>query len=471
MSRVVNDTATFEQLYAHVIPETLTNAVTLIGVVIILFSINPSLALLTCIPIPFILASGWVMMKKVRPKFRLMQKSLAGLNSQLQDNISGIREIQAFGQHERESSRVGEKAGEFTRAMLSALKINAIFHPSVEFLTALGTVIVVGFGGFLAYHSHIDAEEVVAFLLYLALFYAPITGLAQLLENAQLSLAGAERVLEILDSASEVTDKPGAAELPPAQGHIRFENVSFRYVEETAVLEDISFEVLPGQTLALVGPTGVGKTTIIQLAARFYDPQPRPKVEGSPLDPKAGRITIDGHDLRDVTQNSLRNQMSLVLQDTFLFNGTIAENISYAKPSAMAQEIEEAAKTAGVYDDIMEMPAQFDTETGERGIRLSGGQKQRISIARAVLRDSPVLILDEATASVDMQTEAQIQSAIAKMRGKRTIIAIAHRLSTIRSADIILVLKDGKIIQRGSHDELIREEGLYKNLYSAQEAF
>ncbi|MDR0319971.1 MAG: ABC transporter ATP-binding protein/permease [Treponema sp.] len=456
MSRVVNDTATFEQLYAHVIPETITNAVTLIGVVIILFSINSSLALLTCAPIPFILASGWVMMKKVRPKFRQMQKSLAGLNSQLQDNISGIREIQAFGQHERESSRVKEKAGEFTRAMLSALKINAIFHPSVEFLTALGTVIVVGFGGFLAYHANIDAEEVVAFLLYLALFYAPITGLAQLLENAQLSLAGAERVLEILDSASEVTDKQGAAELPAARGHIRFENVSFRYVDESPVLDDISFEVLPGQTLALVGPTGVGKTTIIQLAARFYDP-------------KDGRITIDGHDLREVTQNSLRNQMSLVLQDTFLFNGTIAENISYAKPSAGAQEIEEAAKTAGVYDDIMEMPAQFDTETGERGIRLSGGQKQRISIARAVLRDSPVLILDEATASVDMQTEAQIQSAIAKMRGNRTIIAIAHRLSTIRSADIILVLKEGKIVQRGSHDDLIREEGLYRDLYLAQE--
>ncbi|MDR0473270.1 MAG: ABC transporter ATP-binding protein/permease [Treponema sp.] len=457
MSRVVNDTATFEQLYAHVIPETITNAVTLAGVIVILFSINSKLALLTCIPIPFILASGWIMMKKVRPKFRLMQQSLAGLNSQLQDNISGIREIQAFGQHERESGRVGEKAGEFTRAMLSALKINAIFHPSVEFLTALGTVIVIGFGGLIAYHSRLDAEEVVAFLLYLALFYAPITGLAQLLENTQHSLAGAERVLEILDSASEVTDKPGAAELPPVQGHIRFENVSFRYIDETPVLEDINFEVKPGQTLALVGPTGVGKTTIIQLAARFYDP-------------KAGRITIDGYDLRDLTQNSLRNQMSLVLQDTFLFNGTIAENIAYAKPTASPQEIENAAKTAGVYEDIMEMPAKFDTETGERGIRLSGGQKQRISIARAVLRDSPVLILDEATASVDMRTEAQIQAAIAKMRGNRTVIAIAHRLSTIRSADIILVLKDGRIIQRGNHEQLIQEEGMYRDLYLSQEA-
>ena len=456
MSRVVNDTATFEQLYAHVIPETITNAVTLIGVMAILFSINSTLALFTCIPIPFIIASAWILMKKVRPRFRLMQKSLAGLNSQLQDNISGMREIQSFGQQERESGRVEEKAGEFTRAMLSALKINAIFHPSVEFLTALGTVIVVGCGGLLAFHLRINAEEVVAFLLYLTLFYAPVTGMAQLVENAQQSLAGAERVIEILDTASEVSDKPGATELPPAQGHIRFENVGFRYLEEAPVLEDINFEVMPGETLALVGPTGVGKTTIIQLVARFYDPQ-------------TGRVTIDGHDLRDLTQNSLRNQISMVLQDTFLFNGTIADNIAYAKPSATTAEIEQAAKIAGVYDDIMEMPDKFDTETGERGIRLSGGQKQRLSIARAVLRDAPVLILDEATASVDMQTEARIQAALAGMKGKRTIIAIAHRLSTIRGADLILVLKEGKIIQRGTHDELAQTPGVYRDLYRAQE--
>ena len=344
MSRVVNDTATFEQLYAHVIPETITNALTLIGVVVILFSINPMLAALTCIPIPFILGSGWILMKKVRPKFRMMQKSLAGLNSQLQDNLSGIREIQAFGQQQRESSRVDQKAGEFTKATLSALKINAIFHPSVEFLTALGSVIIVGFGGLLAFNMRINAEEVVAFLLYLALFYAPITGLAQLLESAQHSLAGAERVLEIFDTASEVNDSSNAADLPPVKGHICFENVFFHYIKGTPILENISFEVKPGQTIALVGPTGVGKTTIIQLAARFYDPV-------------TGCITIDGHDLRSITQNSLRNNISMVLQDTFLFNGTIAENIAYAKPLASPMEIEEAAKAAGVYDDIMEMQA------------------------------------------------------------------------------------------------------------------
>jgi ATP-binding cassette subfamily B protein len=456
MSRVVNDTATFELLYAHIIPESVTNAVTLIGVTAILFSINARLALLTCIPIPFILASGWVLMKKVRPRFRAMQKSLAGLNSQLQDNISGMQEIQAFGQQERESGRVDQKAGEYTRAMLSALKLNAIFHPSVEFLTALGTVIVVGFGGALAYRAELNAEEVVAFLLYLALFYAPITGLAQLLENAQHALAGAERVLEILDATTEVADRPGAPDIPPVKGHIRFEEVSFHYVEGSPVLDRVSFEVKPGQMTALVGPTGVGKTTIIHLAARFYDPS-------------SGRVTLDGHDLREVTQNSVRGSISLVLQDTFLFNGTIAENIAYAKPSASMEEIVNAARIAGIYNDIMEMPAQFDTETGERGVRLSGGQKQRISIARAVLRDSPVLILDEATASVDIQTEAQIQAAIQRMSGKRTIIAIAHRLSTIRNADEILVLKEGRIVQRGRHEDLIKEPGMYRDLCAGQE--
>jgi ATP-binding cassette subfamily B protein len=456
MSRVVNDTATFELLYAHIIPESLTNTVTLAGVLGILFSINPVLALYTCIPVPFILASGWVLMKKVRPRFRMMQKSLAGLNSQLQDNLSGMQEIQAFGQQERESGRVGEKAGEFTRATLSALKVNAVFHPSVEFLTSLGTVIVAGGGGWLAYRGGLSAEELVAFLLYLSLFYAPITGLAQLLENAQHALAGAERALEILDATTEVADRPGAPDIRGVRGHIRFEEVGFSYAAGSPVLEGISFEAPPGKMLALVGPTGVGKTTIIHLAARFYDPL-------------SGRITLDGRDLREVTQNSVRSHISLVLQDTFLFNGTIAENIAYARPSASGEEILRAAKIAGIYEDIMEMPGKFDTETGERGVRLSGGQKQRISIARAVLRDTPVLILDEATASVDMQTETRIQGAIQKMSGTRTIIAIAHRLSTIRNADEILVLSGGKILQRGSHGTLIREPGMYRDLCAVQE--
>ena len=456
LSRVVNDTATFELLYAHIMPESVTNSVTLIGVTVILFTINARLALLTCIPIPFILFSGWILTKKVRPSFRAMQRSQAELSAQLIDSFSGIQEIQAFCQQERESGRVRGKANFFTNTMLRALRINAVFHPSVEFLTSLGTVIVVGFGGYLAYMQQLSVEDIVAFLLYLSLFYAPITGLAQLLESAQQALAGAERVLEVFDTDRDIDDSPNAIEMPAVKGHIVYDDVSFHYIEGTPVLENVSFAVQPGQMIALVGPTGVGKTTLIQLAARFYDPI-------------SGSITIDGHNLKDVTQNSLRSQISMVLQDTFLFNGTVAQNISYAKQNATVEEITAAAKAAHIYDDIMEMPDGFDTAVGERGTKLSGGQKQRIAIARAILRDSPILILDEATASVDMQTEAQIQSAIQELSGSRTIIAIAHRLSTIRRADVILVFDEGRIIQRGTHEELSSVPGMYRDLCMVQE--
>jgi len=455
MSRVVNDTRDFELLYAHMIPEMITNVVTFAGVLIILLTVNWKLALITCCPIPLILCSGVVFAKIVRPFFKESQKCMGELNAQLQDSLSGLHEIQSFGQERYESKRLHSKNFAQVKAMLRALRASAVFHPSVEFLSSAGTVLVVFFGGFLAYNGQLSVEDIVAFVLYLSLFYAPVSGLANLLENLQQSLAGAERVALILDTPSAITNADDAADIGNVDGAITFENVSFHYSNGIPVLKNISFSCKPGMMVALVGPTGVGKTTATQLISRFYDP-----VEG--------RILIDGKDIRHVTLESLRRNISPVLQDTFLFNGTIAENIGYARPDATREEIEAAAKAANIHEDILNMPEKYETKVGERGLRLSGGQKQRVAIARAILRKSPIIVLDEATASVDVQTEKQIQNAIKNLAGERTIVAIAHRLSTIRDADLILVIREGEIVEQGTHEELLALQGLYCKMHEAQ---
>ena len=455
MSRVINDTRDFELLYAHMIPDILTNVATFVGVLVILLTVNWQLALITCAPIPLIMYSGVIFSKIVRPFFKASQKSMGELNAQLQDSLSGLHEIQAFGQENYESGRVQEKNLAQVGAMLRALRASAIFHPSVEFLSSAGTVLVVFFGGFLAYRGQLSVADIVAFMLYLSLFYAPVSGFANLLESLQQSLAGAERVTLILDTPSAIEDAPDAQDIGQASGAVAFENVSFHYSNQVPVLKDISFSCEPGMMVALVGPTGVGKTTTTQLISRFYDPV-------------QGRVLIDGKDIKNVTLESLRHNISPVLQDTFLFNGTISENIGYAKPDATQEEIEAAAKAANIHEDILSMPDQYETKVGERGLRLSGGQKQRVAIARAILRQSPIIVLDEATASVDVQTEKQIQAAIKNLAGKQTIIAIAHRLSTIRDADLILVFHEGRIIERGTHEELLEQKGLYYKMHQAQ---
>jgi ATP-binding cassette, subfamily B, bacterial len=455
MSRTTNDTATFETLIAHSVPDLATGVLTVAGVTVILFFINPTLALLTLIPIPFLVFGGWIFSSKIRPNFKEAQSSLAELNAALQDNLSGMKEIQVFNQQKREKKRIQKGAQSYADAVLSALRLSAVFHPAIEAVSSLGTVIVVGFGGWMAYQNRISVPDIVGFLFFLSLFYQPITSLARVAEDLQQSIAGADRVFEVLDTEPDIVDNKDAIDIKSSKGEIEFKDVSFHYIEQNNVLDGISFRAKPGQMIALVGPTGVGKTTIISLLARFYDPV-------------SGSIMLDGNDLKNITLSSLRNQLSIVLQDIFLFNGTVAENIAYSNKTTSTDEIIEAAKVARAHEFIAELPEGYDTFIGERGVKLSGGQKQRLSIARAVLRNTPILILDEATASVDVETETRIQQAIQELVGTRTIIVIAHRLSTVKKADNILVIKDGKIKESGKHEELIKLDGEYKKLCDVQ---
>lgn len=455
MSRAINDTATFEVLIAHAVPDLITNVLILIGTGILLFIISPLLAALTLIPIPFLILGGTVFTKKILPNFREAQGKLGELNAVMQDNISGMKEIQAFNQQSRERKRIKKGTKKYTSAILHALRLSAVFHPAVEMISSLGTVIVVAFGGWLALRNYVDTADIVGFIMFLGLFYQPITTLARVIEDLQQATAGAERVFELIDTEPDIVDSEGAIELERSKGEITFNNVSFHYIPQSPVLKNISFTVKPGQMVALVGPTGVGKTTIISLMARFYDPT-------------SGEILIDDMNIKDITVASLRNQISMVLQDIFLFNGTVADNIAYGSRDASFEDIVKAAKIARAHEFITQMPEGYDTVIGERGVKLSGGQKQRLSIARAVLRNTPVLILDEATASVDVETETQIQQAIGELAGSRTIIVIAHRLSTVKQADNILVLKEGEIVESGTHEELIKQNGLYRHLCEVQ---
>lgn len=455
MSRVVNDTANLEVLIAHAVPDLFSNILIFIGVAIILFIINPFLTILSLIPIPFLILSGSIFAKKILPVFRKAQKAIADLNADLQDNLSGIREIQLFNQQERELLKIKDKIYKHIFALLSALKMSAIFHPTVGFLSSLGTLIVVCVGGIMALNKKIFVGDIVGFILYLNMFYQPVTALSQVIENLQQALAGAERVFEILDEDSEIKEKENAIELKNIKGKIIFENVSFSYNEGVPVLKNISFEIEPGEMVAFVGPTGVGKTTIMYLLTRFFDPN-------------SGCIKIDDIDIKEVTLKSLRNNISMVLQDVFLFNGTVFENIAYGKENAKLEEVIRSAKIACAHEFIEKLPDGYNTHIGERGVKLSGGQKQRLAIARAVLKNAPILILDEATSSVDTETEREIQKAINNLAGTRTILIIAHRLSTVKKADKIIVLKDGEIVEIGSHEELLAKRGLYYNLCLAQ---
>lgn len=456
LSRTVNDNANLENLVAHAIPDGLANILLFSGVAVVLFTQNFKLALLALIPIPIIAVLGYRFNTVIRPTFRKAQEKLGDLNGVVQENLTGIREVQIFTQEVKESQRVRTSAWDYTASILFSLRKTAFYHPLIEFIGSLGSLAVIWFGArFVLIDQILTPEDIVAFLLYLSMFYVPITQMGNIIEAIQTSLAGAERVFEVLETEPEIKNRSKALQLTKVHGELFFNNVSFAYTPGETVLENISFRVRPGETLALVGPTGVGKTTIASLIPRFYDPT-------------SGAITLDGHDLRDIQLESLRRQISIVLQDVFLFNGTITENIQYGAPIATEHAVIQAAKDAHAHDFISQFPQGYNTIIGERGVKLSGGQKQRLAIARALLRNTPILILDEATSAVDSATESLIQDALKRLIKNKTTIIIAHRLSTIREADQILVLNDCGIAEYGTHGELIRHGGLYSRLYDYQ---
>lgn len=456
MSRVINDSDLFEQLISHAIPDVLVSALTLVGVTIVLFALNWKLALLSLIPIPLVVFSLKIFAVRVRPAFRERQKELGELNAILNDNISGIREIKAFTREDQEKERISQRIDRYKTSLLNALKLMATFQPFIEFTSSLGVLIVIFFGGRLALSGALPVEDLVAIFLYLEIFYQPVRNLSNAWENIQGALAGADRVNDLLEEEPELVTYANPIELTQkSSGELIFSNVGFEYTHESPVLENINLEIKPRSVVALVGPTGVGKSTLVSLIPRFYDVC-------------NGVINLDGNDIRTLSLESLRRQISIVLQDVFLFHGTVRENILFGRPGATEQDMIEAAKTANAHDFIIRLPEGYDTLIGERGVKLSGGQKQRLSIARAILKDAPILILDEATSSVDTETEMLIQQALERLMKGRTTIIIAHRLSTVRNADQIVVLEGRHIVEIGNHEILMQKKGLYYRLYTIQ---
>jgi ATP-binding cassette subfamily B protein/subfamily B ATP-binding cassette protein MsbA len=456
MSRMVNDSDLIEQLMAHAIPDVVVNVLMLIGVTAVLLRISPRLTLLSVIPVPLIALAMRGYGKFVRPAFRQRQAELGELNAVLNDNLSGIREIQAFTREETEAVHILDHISRYRDSLLRALRLMATFHPFVEFCAALGTLVLIYFGGGLVLRRALGVGDLVAFFLYLEQLYEPVRVLSEAWDSVQQALAGSERVSELLDVKPDVADRPDAVELTTrAVGAICLNHASFWYRKGDVVLQDIDLEIAPGTMTALVGPTGVGKTTLSKLIPRFYDVC-------------AGSITLDGRDIRDFTLQSLRRQISIVLQDVFLFHGTARENILFGRPGAPEEEMIAAAQVANAHEFITELPNGYDTVLGERGVKLSGGQRQRIAIARAVLKDAPILILDEATSSVDTETELLIQQALERLMKGRSTLVIAHRLSTIRSADRIVVLDGSCIVEQGTHEQLMARDGLYRRLSEVQ---
>jgi ABC-type multidrug transport system fused ATPase/permease subunit len=458
MSRLINDTQVINQMFGQGLLRVVSMAFSLVAIVITMVSLNWRLALASFAVLPIILLVTVIFMRRVRTAYRETRKTIGQVSAELQENIAGVREVQAFAR-ESETMQEFEAVNERNRAAnVEAQTLTSAFMPLLDVLMTIALAIVIGFGGYmvLAYNPPlVTIGVIVAFQDYVRRFYQPIRELANLVSQLQSAVAGAERIFDLLDEVPGIVDAPDAIEMPPIAGHIAYDHIVFGYDREEHVLDDVSAVIEPGQMVALVGATGSGKTTMVNLLARFYELQ-------------GGGICIDGHDIRTVKQDSLREQIGIVPQDTFLFAGSVLENIRYGRLEASDDEVVTAAKLANAHDFILRLTDGYRTVVGERGTGISHGNRQLLAIARAILKDPRILILDEATSSVDTRTERLIQAALNTLLTQRTSIVIAHRLSTIRNADQILVIQDGHIVERGRHKELLDAGGVYHDLYMSQ---
>ncbi len=455
MSRVTNDVDTLNQLFSQGLTQLLGSIFSLVGILVAMLVLQWNLALACFTVIPIMLLTTAFFARRARQAFRLTRETVGDVSAGLQEDIVGVREAQAFNRTERNIARFRERNAANRDANVQAVAITSAFSPAIDVLSTLATALVIGYGGYLVFAGSISVGVLTAFLIYVQQFFRPVQLASQFYTQAQSALAGAERIYNILDEEPEPADPPEARKVGRIEGRVTFEHVTFAYEPGRPVLRDVDFEVAPGQTVALVGPTGAGKTTIVSLIPRFYDAT-------------EGAVSIDGRDVRTYARKDLRENTGIVLQESFLFSGTIADNIGYGRLGASRDEIEAAARTLDAHGFISELPDGYDTVLGEGGGSLSQGQRQLLSFARAVLTDPRILILDEATSNIDTRTEKVIQNALATLLKGRTSVVIAHRLSTIRSADLILAVRDGRVVERGTHEELLARGGLYADLYRRQ---